>query len=163
MENWRSPYPHVPVPHSPLMTLITLTDRSLGLEAPPIAFTLPLTAWERTRSRYQTQTPDGVSIELRLPRGTILQDGDLLQTAIADTFVQVIAKPEPVLEVTSETAIGLLRAAYHLGNRHIPVEITPNYLRLEVDLVLKTLLEQLGLNVTQKIAPFQPEPGAYHH
>ncbi|MDJ1175673.1 urease accessory protein UreE [Roseofilum sp. BLCC_M114] len=145
------------------MTLITLTDRSLGLDTPPIAFTLPLTAWERTRSRYQTQTPDGISVELRLPRGTILQDGDLLQTAIADTLVQVIAKPEPVLEVTSETAIGLLRAAYHLGNRHIPVEITPNYLRLEVDLVLKTLLEQLGLNVTQKIAPFQPEPGAYHH
>jgi len=145
------------------MTLITLTDRCLGLDRPPIAFTLPLTAWERTRSRYQTETPEGVTVELRLPRGTILQDGDLLQTAIADTIVQVIAKPEPVLEVTAETAIALLRAAYHLGNRHIPIEITPEYLRLEVDGVLRTMLEQLGLEVREKIAPFQPESGAYHH
>jgi urease accessory protein len=86
-----------------------------------------------------------------------------LQTAIADIIVQVVAKPEPVLEVTSDSAIDLLRAAYHLGNRHIPVEITPEYLRLEVDGVLRTMLEQLGVEVREKIAPFQPEPGAYHH
>ncbi|MDJ1170604.1 urease accessory protein UreE [Roseofilum sp. BLCC_M154] len=145
------------------MTLITLTERCLGLDHPPIAFALPLTAWERTRSRYQGHTPEGMRVELRLPRGTVLQDGDLLQTAIADIIVQVVAKPEPVLEVTSKTAIDLLRAAYHLGNRHIPVEITPDYLRLEVDGVLRTMLEQLGVEVTEKIAPFQPEPGAYHH
>ncbi|HBQ99802.1 MAG: urease accessory protein UreE [Roseofilum sp. SBFL] len=143
------------------MTSITLTQRCLQLDNSQITSILPLTAWERTRSRYQTETPDGVTVELRLPRGTVLQDGDLLQTAIADTLVQVIAKPEPVLEVTSETAIDLLRAAYHLGNRHIPVEITPDYLHLEVDPVLRTMLEQLGVNVREKIAPFQPEPGAY--
>ncbi|MBP0007367.1 MULTISPECIES: urease accessory protein UreE [unclassified Roseofilum] len=143
------------------MTSITLTQRCLQLDNSQITSILPLTAWERTRSRYQTETPDGVTVELRLPRGTVLQDGDLLQTAIADTLVQVIAKPEPVLEVTSETAIDLLRAAYHLGNRHIPVEITPDYLRLEVDPVLRMMLEQLGVNVREKIAPFQPEPGAY--
>jgi len=143
------------------MTSITLTQRCLQLDNSQITSILPLTAWERTRSRYQTETPDGVTVELRLPRGTVLQDGDLLQTAIADTLVQVIAKPESVLEVTSETAIDLLRAAYHLGNRHIPVEITPDYLRLEVDPVLRMMLEQLGVNVREKIAPFQPEPGAY--
>ncbi len=123
---------------------------------------LPLTAGERTRSRYQTQTPAGLILDVRLPRGTVLQPGDYLQTDSGDLVVQVTAKPEPVLEVTSPQMIGLLRAAYHLGNRHVPVELTLSYLRLEVDPVLKTLLEQLGLVVTEKVVPFQPESGAYH-
>ncbi|MBC6478133.1 MAG: urease accessory protein UreE [Hormoscilla sp. GM7CHS1pb] len=134
-----------------------------------VSFTLALTATERTRSRHRLETPDDCAarsdrvVYLRLPRGTVLRDGDLLQTETGDRLVRVTAKPEPVLNVTSQRSLDLLRAAYHLGNRHVPLEVTPTYLRLESDLVLKTMLAQMGLEVTEAVLPFQPETGAYGH
>ncbi|MCP2732339.1 urease accessory protein UreE, partial [Limnofasciculus baicalensis] len=122
-----------------------------------------LTASERTRTRHRFDTPDGESLYLRLPRGTILQDGDLLRSQIGDVVIRIAAKPEDVLTVTTQKPLDLLRAAYHLGNRHVPLEITPNYLRLSPDPVLEAMLEQLGLNVKSEILPFHPEIGAYGH
>jgi urease accessory protein len=126
-----------------------------------VQFTLSLTAEERTRSRYRFQLDDGESVYLQLPRGTILQNGDILQAEGNGTLVRVVAKQEPVLTITSNNILDLLRGAYHLGNRHIPVEITPHYLRLSPDPVLKTMLEQLKFHVLEEIAPFSPETGAY--
>ena len=100
---------------------------------------------------------------LRLPRGTVLRDSDILQSETGSSLVRVSAKPEPVLTVTAQTPLDLLRAAYHLGNRHVPVEITPIYLRLSPDPVLRTMLEQLGMEVQEAVLPFQPEIGAYGH
>jgi urease accessory protein len=80
---------------------------------------------------------------------------------IESPLVRVIAKPEPVITVTAQTDLELLRAAYHLGNRHVPLEITPKYLRLSPDTVLQDMLEHLGLQTEAEIAPFQPEMGAY--
>jgi urease accessory protein len=68
-----------------------------------------------------------------------------------------------VLTVTSPHQFELLRAAYHLGNRHVSLEIAPSYLRMAPDPVLRGLLEQLGLTVEESIFPFQPETGAYAH
>ena len=123
---------------------------------------LSLTASERTRSRHIFSTDDGIAVALQLPRGTTLQDGDLLGSESGD-LVRVSAKPEPVITVTSENALTLLRAAYHLGNRHVSLEISPTYLRFSPDSVLEGMLVQLGLQIVSEIAPFYPQGGAYSH
>ena len=128
-----------------------------------VSFTLALTAEERTRSRHRFESEDGQAVFLRLPRGTVLRDGDLLQAEANNSLVRVIAKPELVLNVTAPSPQLLLRAAYHLGNRHVPVEITATYLRLSPDPVLQTMLLQLGMEVQEAVLPFQPEQGAYGH
>jgi urease accessory protein len=126
-----------------------------------VSFTLALTAEERTRSRYHLETQDGQTLSLRLPRGTVLRDGDLLQAEDDRSLVRISAKPELVLNVTAPSPQLLIRAAYHLGNRHVPVEITATYLRLSPDSVLQTMLEHLGMEVQETVLPFQPELGAY--
>lgn len=142
--------------------MLTLSQRHPPNPDVAVSFTLALTAQERTRSRYRFQMEDGQTVLLHLHRGTVLRDGDLLQ-ADDSSLVRVTAKPEPVLTVSATTQRELLRAAYHLGNRHIPVEITATYLRLSPDSVLQTMLEQLGLEVAEAVLPFQPEVGAYLH
>lgn len=142
---------------------LTFTRR-LTADRPQLAdLTLSLTAEERTRSRYRFTTPAGHSVYLQLPRGTILHDGDCLQSEVDGTILRIQAQPEPVLTVTASTSLDLLRAAYHLGNRHIPLEITPTFLRLSPDPVLQDLLERLGLEIKTETAPFDPETGAYGH
>ncbi len=125
-------------------------------------FTLSLTAEERNRSRYRWEMPNQDVIFLQLPRGTILRDGDLLQ-AETQEIIQILAKPEPVFTITAQNSLDLLRVAYHLGNRHVALDIHPFYLRLSPDPVLKKMLKQFKVNITEEIAPFQPETGAYHH
>lgn len=143
--------------------MVKLTQRLNSAKKLSANFTLALTAEERTRTRYRFETPEGQGLYLRLPRGMILNDGDLLQSETGEIVVQIAAKPEPVLTVTSPHTLSLLRAAYHLGNRHVPLEVTPHYLRLSPDSVLQAMLNQLGVDVKPEIAPFQPEMGAYHH
>lgn len=126
------------------------------------AATLSLTAAERVRSRHRYVDDQGQPVYLNLPRGSVLRGQDLL---IAETGerVRVLARPEPVLTVTAHDGLQLLRAAYHLGNRHVALEITPSYLRLEPDSVLEAMLHQLGVQVVSEVAPFEPEAGAYGH
>lgn len=125
--------------------------------------TLALVAEDRTRSRHRFTTVQGEEVNLQLQRGTILKEGDILADQNNQAIALVIAKPEPVLTVTAQHSIDFLRAAYHLGNRHISLEITETYLRLSPDSVLEDMVLQLGLSVTTEIQPFQPESGAYHH
>ncbi|OCR01351.1 urease accessory protein UreE [Oscillatoriales cyanobacterium USR001] len=127
-----------------------------------VSFALPLTAFERTRSRHRFELESG-EVFLRLARGTVLRDRDLLQSEDRKYLVRILAKPEPVLKAIASNQLLLMRAAYHLGNRHIPVEITSTYLRLSPDTVLQEMLTQMGLEVQEEIAPFQPEIGAYGH
>lgn len=101
-------------------------------------------------------------INLNLPRGTTLRDGDWLEAENGE-LASVNAKPEPVLTVVAKSLLDLLQAAYHLGNRHVPLEITEHYLRLSADPVLEHLLEHRGLNVIHETTPFHPEVGAYGH
>jgi urease accessory protein len=143
--------------------MLTCTQRKSPNPDVAVTLTLALTAEERTRSRHRFETEDGKTVFLRLPRGTMLYDGDILADETNDNLVRIIAKPEPVLTVFAPTEIDLLKAAYHLGNRHVPVEITATYLRLSPDSVLHAMLQQLGLEVKEEILPFQPEMGAYGH
>ncbi|BAC08918.1 urease accessory protein UreE [Thermosynechococcus vestitus] len=123
---------------------------------------LSLTAEERCRRRLHCHSDEGESLYLKLPRGITLQPGDRLRDEDATVIVTVHAKPEPTLKVMASTPLDLLRAAYHLGNRHVPLEIHTDYLRLGADSVVQTMLEQRGLTVTFEVAPFCPERGAYH-
>jgi urease accessory protein len=141
--------------------MLTFTQHKHQNPDTPVTLTLALTAEERSRSRHRFETEDGQAVFLRLPRGTVLRDGDLLLDETSSSVLKIIAKPEPVLTVIAQTPLELLRAAYHLGNRHVPVEIAPTYLRLSTDPVLGTMLEQLGIKVKEEILPFQPESGAY--
>ena len=114
----------------------------------------------RQKSRLRTQLESGEDAWLVLARGEILRGGDLL-VATDGRVVQVVAQPEQLLHVECETAFALARAAYHLGNRHVPVEIGDGYLRLAADHVLEEMLIGLGARVTPIEAPFEPEAGAY--
>lgn len=141
--------------------MLTFTQRLPANPATTVDLTLALTAEERTRSRRRYDTLEGQMLYLQLPRGTVLRDGDLLCSEVGDRWLRITAKPEPVLTVTGKTSLDLLKAAYHLGNRHVPLEMTATYVRLAPDPVLRSMLEQLGLNVLEEILPFQPEAGAY--
>jgi urease accessory protein len=143
--------------------MLTLTQRLNPSVDTPVSFTLALTAEERTRTRHRFETPDGQGLYLRLPRGTVLHDGDLLESETSDVVVRIVAKPEPVLTVTCQKPVDLLRASYHLGNRHVPLEVASDYLRLSPDPVLRAMLEHLGVEVREETVPFQPEIGAYRH
>ncbi|WP_338017004.1 urease accessory protein UreE [Myxacorys almedinensis] len=142
--------------------MIVFTHRLAVVPHGKAHYRLSLTAEERLRSRYLCRGEDGQSVYLNLPRGTTLKDGDWLQSDSGD-IAQICAKPEPVLTVTAKTALELLQAAYHLGNRHVSLEITDSALKLSPDPVLQDLLKHRGLHVVEEMVPFQPETGAYGH
>jgi urease accessory protein len=143
--------------------MIVLTQIIAHNSSDPSDYTLALTAEERTRSRLRYESTEGEMLQLQLNRGTVLHDGDLLATESGDKFVKVIAKPESIITVKAHSELDLLRAAYHLGNRHVPLEVKPTYLRLSPDPVLEDMLHHLGLEIIEETAPFQPESGAYGH
>ncbi|MBE9039636.1 urease accessory protein UreE [Oscillatoriales cyanobacterium LEGE 11467] len=143
--------------------MLILTQRFSANPQRIVPSTLLLTADERTRSRRQVRTDGGEVAHLRLPRGTVLRDGDLLKPDTGEIWVRVLAKPESVFTIKATTALKLLQAAYHLGNRHVQLEIHPTYLRLSPDPVLKQMLEQLQVEIVEEVVPFQPEIGAYGH
>jgi urease accessory protein len=114
----------------------------------------------RRKSRFRATLTNGSEVAVFLPRGSVLRDGDLLQGEDG-TLIKVESAPEKVLLVTAETPHALMRAAYHLGNRHTPVELGENFLKLETDPVLQEMLVQLGVTVREECSPFEPESGAY--
>ncbi|MFO7628310.1 MAG: urease accessory protein UreE [Prochlorococcaceae cyanobacterium] len=132
-----------------------------GLGAPPAALRLPLTAEQRSRLRGRRRSACGRELILQLPRGEALQPGELLAPEGAGPLVQVEAAPEALLLVRSPDPLALLQAAYHLGNRHVALEIRAGELCLLDDAVLATLLAQRGLELERRQGPFQPEAGAY--
>jgi urease accessory protein len=120
----------------------------------------------RQKSRIRVTMQSGNEAALYMQRGTILRGGDFLR---ADTgeVVEVIAADQAVMKVTATASKSLTRASYHLGNRHVPLEIGDGWLKLETDSVLKDMLLGLGVEVEELQAPFEPESGAYagggHH
>jgi urease accessory protein len=122
--------------------------------------TLTLAFDARCKSRLAATLDNGEEVALLLPRGTVLRDGDVL-VAQDGALVRIIAAAEEVLYVRAPDRLTLTRAAYHLGNRHTPVEIGDDFLKLEYDPVLADMLKRLGASVDQVSMPFQPETGAY--
>jgi urease accessory protein len=124
------------------------------------AYVVKLTYDERRKARQLVTLDGGTELAILLPRGTVLCPGTLLQ-ADDGRLVRVEAAPQAVLVVTAPDYLTLTRAAYHLGNRHTPVEVGTDYLRLEADPVLRDMLVRLGTRVEERNEPFEPEPGAY--
>ena len=121
--------------------------------------------WDvRQKSRFEVADSLGRQLGVFLPRGTLVRGGDVL-VAEDGSLIRVIAAPQPVLVVThcSEhgTPFDLLRAAYHLGNRHVPIELKPDHLKIEPDHVLAAMLRAMHLIVNEQTASFEPEGGAY--
>jgi urease accessory protein len=116
----------------------------------------------RQKSRLRTKLVSGEEVALMLPRGEILRGGDLV-TASDGRVIEVLAEPEKLLHIESDA---LAKVAYHLGNRHVPVQVWKDFLRIAADHVLQEMVKKLGATVKEVEAPFEPEAGAYaggHH
>jgi len=116
----------------------------------------------RQKSRLRTKLVSGEEVALLLPRGEVLRGGDLV-TASDGRVIEVVAEPEKLLHIESDS---LPKVAYHLGNRHVPVQVEEGFLRIAEDHVLEEMLKKLGAKVSHVEAPFEPEAGAYaggHH
>ena len=127
--------------------------------------TLTLPFESRVRSRLLVRLEGGEEVAMALPRGEVLRGGDMVVASDGRVF-DVVAAPEKLLHVVCADAMALARAAYHLGNRHVAVQVGDGFLRLAADHVLETMLRGLGATVTSIEAPFEPEAGAYgggHH
>ena len=116
----------------------------------------------RQKSRARVTLASGAEAGLFLERGTVLRHGDCLRTRCG-RVVRVEAAREQVLTVRADSPAALLRAAYHLGNRHVLLEIGGDWLRLGFDPVLRDMLTGLGVRVIEEEARFEPEAGAYYN
>lgn len=121
--------------------------------------------WDvRQKSRFEASDTAGRQLGIFLSRGTVLRGGDVL-VAEDGSLIKVLAAPQTVLRITPCSSHGsgfdLIRAAYHLGNRHVPIELKPDHLKIEPDHVLADLLRAMHLTVVEVNEAFEPESGAY--
>ena len=121
--------------------------------------------WDvRQKSRFDATDSAGRHLGVFLPRGTVVRGGDVL-VAEDGSLIQMIAAPQSVLKITHCANHGsphdLIRAAYHLGNRHVPIELKPDHLKIEPDHVLADMLRAMHLIVNAVTEAFEPESGAY--
>jgi urease accessory protein len=112
----------------------------------------------RQKSRLRAKLASGEEIRLMLERGTVMRGGDVVRTTDGRQ-VEIVAAKERLLHIESDQ---LARIAYHLGNRHVPVQVGTDFLRIEADHVLEEMARKLGARVAHVEAPFEPEAGAYH-
>lgn len=139
--------------------MLKLTELAPPETAPDDVVTLPYES--RQKSRLLTNTDSGAQIGLFLPRGQVLRKGYVL-TGPDHYRVRVDAAPESLSVVRTDDTLQFARACYHLGNRHVALQILPGELRFLSDHVLDHMLEGLGLAVIHEVLPFEPEQGAYH-
>lgn len=142
-----------------MLKFINLVSTS---ETPITSLTLPYD--RRIISRQRVELDNGQEAGLFLPRGTVLQADDVLASETGE-HISIIAAAESVSSIYSEDALLLARACYHLGNRHVPLQIESGMVRYQHDHVLDDMVRGLGLEVTVEQASFEPEAGAYggHH
>lgn len=149
-----------------MLTASKLIPQGQGL-APALvkrASTLELDWDVRQKSRFEATTSTGQAVGVFLPRGAVVRGGDVL-VAQDGSLLKVLAAPQSVLKITAcaqhGSSFDLIRAAYHLGNRHVPIELKPDHLKIEPDHVLADMLRAMHLTVTAVDEPFEPENGAY--
>ncbi len=149
-----------------MLQISKLLPRGQGLAAPLLkrAATVELDWDVRQKSRFAATDSQGRELGIFLPRGTVVRGGDVL-VAEDGSLIKVIAAPQAVLRITAcaehGTPFDLTRAAYHLGNRHVPIELQPDHLKIEPDHVLADMLRAMHLTVVEQQAAFEPEGGAY--
>lgn len=142
-----------------------LTIHTKVEQADSIAAQLILPYELREKSRLRATMSNGEEVAVFTLRGSVMRDGDLMQ-GNDGRVVQIVAAQEPTYKVECSTAFGLLRCAFHLGNRHTQAQLGDGFLRIRKDSVLKEMLQGLGAIVTEEFASFEPEAGAYgggHH
>jgi urease accessory protein len=138
--------------------MLEITEKLDSDHPPAGVLTLP---WEvRQKSRFRACLDDGTDVGVFMPRGTLLRGGDLLK-AVDGRVIVVQAAPESVSTAFSQDMRILARACYHLGNRHVPLQIGASWVRYLHDHVLDQMAEALELRVSHELAPFEPESGAY--
>ena len=138
-----------------MIKLISKTENTVE------AFTTLTLPFElRQKTRLHTKLDNGLEAGLFLPRGNVIRGGDILQSESGE-FVKIISAQEAVSTASASDQLQLLRACYHLGNRHIPVQVNREWIRYLHDHVLDEMVSQLGLTVILEHAPFEPESGAY--
>lgn len=139
--------------------MLQITERVSEFHECAATVTLPFDRRQRTRQRLFLD--DGREAALLLPRGTVLRGGDRLRSEDGEV-IAVRAAAEQVSTAFCADPLQLARAAYHLGNRHIAVQIGTGWLRYLHDHVLDHMLREMGMHVTRETVPFEPEAGAYH-
>lgn len=143
--------------------MLTIRERASAAAQPDADLVLPFE--RRQKSRLLTHLASGEEVGLMLDRGSVLRGGDLLR-GDDGRVVRVVAADEALMEARCGDAESLARCAFHLGNRHTPVEVRAAALRFAADDVLAGMLRGLGADVRSLAAPFEPEAGAYaggHH
>jgi urease accessory protein len=157
---------HLPFHQAAVITVSKLLPQGQGL-APALlkrASTVELDWDIRQKSRFSATDSNGRELGIFLARGTLVRGGDVL-VAEDGSLIRVIAAPQAVLVITAcaqhGTPFDLTRAAYHLGNRHVPIELKPDHLKIEPDHVLADMLRAMHLIVTEQNVAFEPEGGAY--
>ncbi|NOI92639.1 urease accessory protein UreE [Vibrio splendidus] len=139
--------------------MIELTQLNTQIQNAPDGY-LSLSIDSRIKSRLKVMLDDGRNAGLFLPRGHILRGGEQLSSECG-LVVEVKAAPETVSTVYCEDLLLLTRVAYHLGNRHVPLQVEAGWVRYQHDHVLDEMVEGLGAKVTTETQPFEPEGGAY--
>ena len=143
-----------------MLTLHTKTEKAEKIDGQLI---LPYEL--REKSRLRANLVSGEDVAVFTVRGTVMRDGDLM-LGNDGRVIQVVAAPEPTYKVECDHAFALLRCAFHLGNRHTQAQLGDGFLRIRKDPVLKEMLQGLGAKVSEEMASFEPEAGAYgggHH
>ena len=120
---------------------------------------IALTYEQRQKSRLRVRLDSGEEVAISRARGSVLRAGERVQTTSGAT-VEIVSAPEKLLHIEADS---LARLAYHLGNRHVPVQVGERFLRIGEDHVLEEMVRKLGARVTHVEAPFEPESGAYSH
>jgi len=138
--------------------MIRITEILESKASPSATLSLPINS--RVKSRIKVTLDDGREAGLFLPRGKILRNGDLVVSE-EGLVVEIKAAPELVSTVSSNNPHALAVASYHLGNRHVPLQVEATWLRYLHDHVLDDMVKGLGLSVKTETAPFEPEAGAY--
>ena len=140
-------------------------EKKVETGSPETTVTLPRD--QREKSRLKVTLDDGREAGLFFEKGTSFQEGDLIISDDENVLVEIKAADETVSSVMCDDPLQLARACYHLGNRHIPLQINKGILRYQHDHVLDKMVRGLGLEVKTEQAPFEPESGAYsgggHH
>ncbi len=140
------------------MGLLQVSQTLQGDVRPDVWLTLPF--GQRCKSRLRVRLSDGREAALRLPRGTVLRGGSFLESDDG-TVIGVRAAEEDVSTAHSGDRLALARICYHLGNRHVPLQIGSGWVRYAHDHVLDEMVRGLGVEVVREEACFEPEAGAY--
>ena len=138
--------------------MLKITEKLAAPLTPSASLTLPFE--KRQKSRLRVSLDNNQEVALMLERGSVLRHGELLR-ADNGLVVEVRAANEEVAVISTEDSFILARACYHLGNRHVPLQIGEGWLRFQRDHVLEEMVQSLGLAMKHELSPFEPEGGAY--